>query len=67
MLPWSTSAQHLEQLAHILEMQARGRLVQDVEGAAGGAAGELLGELDAPGLAALAPGVSIRSSADSVA
>jgi hypothetical protein len=44
--------QHLEQLAHILEMQAGGGLVQDIEGAAGGALGELLGEFDPLGLAA---------------
>ena len=31
-LPASTSAcEHLEQLAHVVEVQARGRLVEDVE------------------------------------
>ena len=34
--------QHLEQLAHIFEMQPRGRLVQDVKRAPGGAARQLL-------------------------
>ena len=44
--------QHLEQLAHILEVQAGGRLVQDVERVAGGAAAQLLAQLDALRLAA---------------
>ena len=44
--------QHLQQLGHVVEVQARGRLVQDVERAAGGAARQLLGELDALRLAA---------------
>ncbi len=44
--------QHLQELRHVVEMQAGGRLVQDVERAAGGALGELLGELDALRLAA---------------
>ena len=42
----------LEQFADVLEMQAGGRLVQDVERVAGGAAAQLLGELDALGFAA---------------
>jgi len=29
--------QHVEQLRHVVEMQSRGRLVEDVERAAGGA------------------------------
>jgi len=44
--------QHFEKLAHILEVQAGGRLVEDVERAAGGAARQLLGELHALGLTA---------------
>ena len=44
--------EHSEQLADVLEVQAGGRLVQDVDGAPGGAALELGGELDALGLAA---------------
>jgi hypothetical protein len=44
--------QHFQQLAHILEVQAGGRLVEDVERAAGGAARQFLGELDALRLAA---------------
>ena len=39
--------QHLHQLGDVVEMQAGGRLVEDVEGAAGGALAELLRELDA--------------------
>src|SRR5262249_45788550 len=39
--------QPLEQLRHIVEVQTRGRLVEDVERAASGSAGQLLGELDA--------------------
>src|SRR5215470_15148718 len=46
------SLQHVEQLAHVLEMQTRGRLVQDVDGAARGAARKLFGQLDALRLAA---------------
>ncbi|EAT07204.1 hypothetical protein SKA58_11960 [Sphingomonas sp. SKA58] len=41
-----------EEFADVLEMEAGGGLVQYVEGVAGGAAGEFLGELDALGLAA---------------
>ena len=41
-----------QQLADVLEVQAGGGLVQDVEGAAGGPAGQFLGQLDALGLAA---------------
>ena len=44
--------QHLKQLAHIFKMQACCRLIQDIERAARGALGELLGELDALRLAA---------------
>lgn len=44
--------QHFEQFCDIVEMQARRRLVENVERAACGAACELLGELDALGLAA---------------
>ena len=41
-----------EEFADVLEVQARGRFVEDVERLAGGAAGEFLGELDALRLAA---------------
>jgi hypothetical protein len=44
--------QHFQQLGDIVEMQAGGRFVEDVERAAGGALGQLLGELDALRLAA---------------
>ena len=44
--------QHLEQLRHVVEVQAGGRLVENVERAAGGALAQLLGELDALRLAA---------------
>ena len=44
--------QHLQQLPDVLEMQAGGRLVQDVDGLAGGAPAQLLGELDPLRLAA---------------
>ena len=44
--------QHFQQLAHILEMQAGGRLVEDVERAAGGAPRQFLGQLDPLRLAA---------------
>src|SRR5262245_48947803 len=46
------SLQHVEQLAHVLEVQTCGRLVQDVDGAARGAARKLFGQLDALRLAA---------------
>ena len=39
--------QHVEQLRDVVEMQARGRLVEDVERAPGRAARQFLGELDA--------------------
>ncbi len=39
--------EHAEQLLHVVEVQARGGLVQDVDGLAGGAARELSGQLDA--------------------
>jgi len=44
--------QHFQQLAHILEMQARSRLVEDVERAAGGAFAEFFGQFDPLRLAA---------------
>ena len=44
--------QHFEQLRHVVEVQAGGRLVEDVERAAGRLARQLLGELDALRLAA---------------
>src|SRR5207248_10304700 len=44
--------QDLEQQAHVFEVQARGRLVQDVEGTARVALGQLGGELDTLRLAA---------------
>ena len=45
-------AEHAEQLADVLEVQAGGRLVEDVEGAAGRALLQLGGELDPLRLAA---------------
>ena len=52
-LPLSTRPlQHAEQLADVLEVQAGGRLVEHVDGAAGGALLQLGGELDALRLAA---------------
>src|SRR4029077_15649346 len=39
--------QHFEQLAHVLEMQSRRRLVENIQRAPGGAARQLLGELHA--------------------
>jgi hypothetical protein len=44
--------QHFQQLGDVVEVQAGGRFVEDVERAAGGALGQLLGELDALRLAA---------------
>jgi hypothetical protein len=44
--------QHFEQLRHVVEMQAGGRLVEDIERAAGGAARQFLGQLHALRLAA---------------
>ena len=44
--------QHLEQFRDVVEMQSGRRLVQDVQGSAGGALRQLLGELDALRLAA---------------
>ena len=44
--------EHFEQFLHILKVQACGRLIEDIEGAAGGAFGEFLGKLDALGFAA---------------
>ena len=46
------AVQHLEQPLHIGEVQAGGRLVKDIDGAAGGDARQLLGQLDALRLAA---------------
>src|SRR5437870_8659075 len=46
------AVEDVEELADVLEVEAGGRLVEDVEGLAGGAAGELLAELDALRLAA---------------
>src|SRR2546422_7719486 len=43
--------QHLEEQAHVLEVEARRRLVEDVEGAAGVAFGQLGGQFDALRLA----------------
>ncbi len=39
--------EHLEQLLHVREVEARGGLVEDVDGPAGGAPRELRGQLDA--------------------
>src|SRR5437764_1182780 len=44
--------QHLQQLADVVEVQAGGRLVEDVDGPAGVGPGELGRKLDALGLAA---------------
>ena len=44
--------EHVEELRDVVEVQARRRLVEDVERAAGGALGQLARELDALGLAA---------------
>jgi hypothetical protein len=44
--------QHLEEFPDVLEVQARRRLVEDVEGAARRPLGELARELDALRLAA---------------
>ena len=46
------SVEDFEEFADVFEMQAGGGLIQDVEGAAGGAFGEFLGEFDALGFAA---------------
>ena len=45
------AVEHFEELAHILEMEAGGRLVEDVERLSSGAAREFLGEFDALRLA----------------
>ena len=42
--------EHPEQLADVLEVQAGGRLIEDIDGPAGGTTLELGGELDALGL-----------------
>ena len=44
--------QNFQEFSHVVEMQARGRLVEDVEGAAGGTPRQFLGEFDALRLAA---------------
>ena len=44
--------QHIEEFAHVVEMQPGGRLVENVERAAGLALGKLAGQLDALGFAA---------------
>ena len=44
--------QHLQQLLHIVGVQTRGGLVQNIEGAARGTAGQLRGQLHPLGLAA---------------
>src|ERR1051325_2782139 len=44
--------EHRQQLAHVVEVQAGGRLVEQVEGLAGVALGELARQLDALGLPA---------------
>ena len=46
------AVEDFEELADIVEMEAGGGFVEDVERVAGGAAAEFLGELDALGLAA---------------
>ena len=46
------AVEDFEEFADIVEVEAGGRLVQDIEGVAGGAAAEFLGELHALGLAA---------------
>jgi hypothetical protein len=52
-LPWSRRpVQHLEQQVDVVEVQARGRLVEDEERAAGVALGQLERELHALRLAA---------------
>ena len=53
--------QHVKQLRDVMEMQAGGRLVQDVESAAGRATRQFLGELDA---LRFAPGQRRRLLAD---
>ena len=46
------AVQDVEQFFYVVEVQARGGLVQNIEGAAGLAARKFAGELDALGLAA---------------
>src|SRR4051812_16444751 len=46
------AVEDFEELAHVLEVEARGGFVEDVERASGSAAGELLAKLDALRLAA---------------
>ncbi len=51
-LPWLTQlVQHFQQLGDVMEVQAGGRFVEDVQGAAGRALRQFLGELDALRLA----------------
>ena len=45
------AAEHLQQVLDVRRVQAGGRLVEDVEGAAGGAAAQFLGQFDPLGLA----------------
>src|SRR6266550_2878848 len=51
-LPRHQLVQHLQQLLDVVEMQARGRLVQDVERAPGGALRQFFCQLDALGFTA---------------
>ena len=52
-LPRSTSRlQHVEQLANIVEVQAGGRLIEEIDSLAGAGPGQFRGQLDALGLAA---------------
>jgi hypothetical protein len=44
--------EHFEQLGDVVEVQSSGRLVKNIERAAGGAFAQLLGEFDALGFAA---------------
>jgi hypothetical protein len=44
--------QHFQQLADVLEVEAGGGLIEDVEGLAGGPPRQLLGEFHALGFAA---------------
>ena len=44
--------EHLQEQAHVLEVQTGGRLVEDIEGAPGVALGQLGGQLDPLGFAA---------------
>jgi hypothetical protein len=46
------AVQHVEQEPHVLEVETRGRFIEDVQGPAGVPFGELGGQLDPLGLAA---------------